>query len=216
MHRRNLSVGKQILSMILLTSLSVFSVLVSANAANENEALKQSIANSMSQLLSKLNENKSIYRSDASVFFHDLDIELSHVIDFKRVALKVMGRNVRTATDLQRDQFISIFKRSLFETYANVLLGSDEVEFDVLNANINSRNSNKAKVNLVIKGAGGANYEVSYAMHRGKDLIYRVENIIVLGVNLGLAFKDRFQQQLYLYKGDIDQVIENWHFGEIS
>lgn len=216
MHRRKLCVSTQILSMFLLIGLSVFSALVSANAANENQVLKQSIANSMSQLLSKLKDKKGIYRSDANIFFHDLDVELSHVIDFKRVALKVMGRNVRTATDLQRDQFISTFKRSLFEAYANVLLESDEVEFDVLNAVINSRNQDKAKVDLVIKGSSGASYEVSYAMHKGNDQIYRVENIIVLGINLGLAFKDRFQEQLNLYKGDIDQVIHNWHVGEAS
>lgn len=212
----NLSVSKGVLSLILLTCLGFYSALVTADERDMNQVLKESISHSMTQLLIKLKEKKSVYKMDTDIFFNDLNTELSHVIDFKRVALKVMGRNIRTATDRQRERFIETFKKSLFETYAHVLLDSDDVEFDVLNAAINTRNSEKAKVDLVIKASGGANYEVTYAMHRGKDQVYRVENIIVMGINLGLAFKDRFQEQLYIHKGNIDQVIHNWHFAETS
>jgi hypothetical protein len=33
-----------------------------------------------------------------------------------------------------------------------------------------------------------------------------------MGINLGLAYKDRFQKQLKANKGDIKTVIDNWTF----
>lgn len=200
----------------LIVCLAAFSSFSIADDSNLNHNLKQYISDSMNQLLIKLEENKKGYINDPELFFNDINIELSKVIDFKRIALKVMGKNVRVASAEQRVKFIEIFKNTLFETYASVLLDSADVEISVLNASINSRNKDKANVNIVINGSGGASYDVTYALHKGKDSIYRVENIIVMGINLGLAYKDRFQELVVVHKGNIDLVISNWSFKKTS
>lgn len=202
--------------MSLIVYLALFSSMSSADESTLNLELKEYISESMNQLMLKLKDNKTKYSQNSDLFFNDLNVELSKVIDFKRIALKVMGKNVRVATSEQREQFIEIFKSTLFDTYAQVLLESNDVDIQVLNASINSRNSNKANVNIVIRGSGGANYDVTYALHKGKDQVYRVENIVVMGINLGLAYKDRFQEQVSVYKGNIDSVINNWTFKQAS
>ncbi len=198
---------------ILLTSwVLVFPSWSVADTVQTNEELKQYISASMDQLVFKLKAHKAEYKSDADLFYHDLNIELSKVIDFKRIALKVMGKYGRKSSKEQRLQFISVFKSSLYQTYAQVLLDNNEVEIAVVNATLNPRNAKKAKVNIEIKSAGGSQYDVSYALHKGKDQTYRIENIVVMGINLGLAYKERFQQQVKVNKGNIKAVIENWTF----
>jgi len=200
-----------IISWVLLLA----SFLSSSTAIAEvqtNQELKQYVSVSMNQLVVKLKENKDEYKKDKDLFYRDLNAELSKIIDFKRIALKVMGKYGRKASKAQRVQFIQIFKQSLYQTYAQVLLENNEVEISVINATLNPRNIKKAKVNIAIKSAGGSSYDVSYSLHKGKDQTYRVENIVVMGINLGLAYKDRFQQQVKANKGNIKTVIDNWTF----
>jgi len=187
--------------------------LMSSSAAAEasiDQELKHYISSSMNQLIVKLKAHKTEYKRDKDLFYRDLNVELSKVIDFRRIALKVMGKHGRLATKAQREQFIRVFKKSLYQTYAQVLLDNNEVEVSVINATLNPRNPKKAKVNMLIKSAGGSNYDVSYALHKGKDQTYRVENIVIMGINLGLAYKDRFQQRVKAHKGNIKTVIDNW------
>ena len=195
---------------LLFTSFLLSSTVVAE--VRTNQELRQYISASMNQLVVKLKENQEVYKQDKDLFYRDLNAELSKVIDFKRIALKVMGKHGRKASKAQRTQFIHIFKQSLYQTYAQVLLENNEVEISVINATLNPRNAKKAKVNIAIKSAGGSNYDVSYSLHKGKDQTYRVENIVVMGINLGLAYKDRFQKQVIANKGDINTVIDNWTF----
>ena len=191
---------------------SVFLSTIAAEEVQTNKALKQYISTSTNQLVTKLAENRQAYKADSELFYRDLNTELSNVIDFKRIALKVMGKYSRQASKAQRLKFINKFKESLYHTYANVLLEDNAVEISVINAILNPRNLKKAKANIAITSAGGAIYDVVYSLHKGKDQIYRVENIVVMGINLGLAYKDRFQQQVKAHKGDIKMVIDNWTF----
>lgn len=195
--------------------LLIFSFLSAGTAAAEvktDQELKTYISASMSQLVVKLEENKEIYKKDNNLFYRDLNVELSKLIDFKRIALKVMGKYGRQASKEQRTQFVQKFKQSLYQTYAQVLLENNSVEISVINASLNPRNAQKAKVNMAVKSAGGSSIEISYSLHKGKDQTYRVENIVVMGINLGLAYKDRFQQQFKTHKGDIKSIIDNWTF----
>jgi len=206
-------------SLFISRVLFFWSFLLSSSIAAEvqtNQELKQYISASMNQLIVQLKDRKDEYEKDKRLFYSDLNIELSKVIDFKRIALKVMGKHGRLASKAQREQFVHVFKSSLYQTYAQVLLGNDEVEISVINAALNPRNPKKANAKIVIKSAGGSNYEVSYALHKGKDQTYRVENIVIMGINLGLAYKDRFKQQVKANKGNIKAVIDNWTFDKAA
>lgn len=201
---------------VIIWLLAFSSLSIADDDSQASQKLKQYISDSMARLLIKLEDNKIEYNKDSELFFNDLNVELSKLIDFKRIALKVMGKYVRTASSEQRERFIDIFKKTLFQTYAQVLLESSDVEISVLNASINARNNNKAYVNTVIRPSSGASYDVVYALHKDKDQIFRVENILVMGVNLGLAYKDRFHEQVMAQKGSIDSVINNWTFEEAT
>jgi len=107
---------------LIFSSVFLFSShLFAADTLTEKD-LSASITQSMGKLISKLKLNRAEYRNNADLYYQDLNAELSQVIDFKRIALKVMGKHGRRASIEEREQFIQVFKQSLYKSYASVLL----------------------------------------------------------------------------------------------
>ena len=200
-----------LLSLALLFSSYSYSADISGS-----QNLGRDIEVTMDQLIQKLKQNKLEYKKDSNLFYHDLNAELSKVIDFKRIALKVMGKYGRKASSAQREEFIGVFKQSLYKSYASVLLDNDDVEVKLINASVNTRNPKKAQVNMEIKSGSGASYAVSYSLNKGKDQAFRVENIVIMGINMGLAFRDHFQQQMKVHRGNLNAVINNWSSDDVA
>ena len=48
-------------------------------------------------------------------------------------------------------------------------------------------------------------------MYRTDEGLWLMENVIVFGVNVGLAFRDRFETQMRATRGDVDAVIAGWN-----
>jgi len=53
-------------------------------------------------------------------------------------------------------------------------------------------------------------FPVWYWMYQTSQGGWLLGNVIVFGVNVGLAFRDRFALQYRKNKGDLDLVIEGW------
>jgi len=195
---------------ILFSFILLFSSNVLSSESSEEQALSQNILTTMNQLLFTLEQNKSKYKDDEALFYQELNTGLSKIINFKRIALKVMGKHGRKASSGEREQFIAVFKQSLYRAYASVLLENNDIKVKMLGSSVNHRNPKKAKTSLEIINGNGSAFPVSYSLHKGKDQIYRVENIVIMGINIGLSFRERFQHQMKLHKGNIKSVINNW------
>jgi phospholipid transport system substrate-binding protein len=171
--------------------------------------LRRYVAENTEQLVEKLNRNRGLYEKDPEEFYAILESALTDFVDFRRIAARVMARYARLASPEQRDAFVKVFKRSLFESYAQLLVSSDEFRFDVKSAEI-KEGGERALVNLEFTTSAGNQYPATYSMYRGKEGRWLMENVIVEGVNIGLAFRDRFSQRMEAEKGNIDAVIRNW------
>jgi len=139
-----------------------------------------------------------------------MDEELSDFVDFRRIAARVMGRYARQTTPEQRDDFVAKFKRSMFDSYAQALVSADDFEIRVKEAVINPQNDGRASVQMEVISASGNRYPVTYSMYRADEGRWMMENIIVEGVNIGLAFRDRFSQEMEQRRGKVQAVIDNW------
>ncbi|ARU55975.1 toluene tolerance family protein [Oleiphilus messinensis] len=193
-------------------ALALIAILPMTAAADEAEKVKQIIANNTVHLMKTLEDNRSTYSESPDVFYGNMEAALAEVIDFRRIAARVMGKYARHASKQQRNDFVETFKRSLFETYAQALVNSGKFEVNVLAAKIISPEGDRASVDLEIVTAEGATYPVMYSMYvNDKKAAWMLENIIVNGVNVGLAFRDRFEQEMRNRKGNIDLVIANWN-----
>ncbi len=184
--------------------------LASAAHAGEAEDLRDYVDTNTQRLVDKLNRERGLYEKNPEAFYRKMDEALSDFVDFRRIAARVMGRYARQTTPEQRDEFVVKFKRSLFDSYAQALVSAEEFEINVQNATINPQDSGRASVQMEVVTASGNRYPVTYSMYKTDSGQWMMENVIVEGVNIGLAFRDRFSQEMEENRGQIQVVIDGW------
>lgn len=192
------------LSLFLMCASSV------AKSEDQSEVVRKLVETNVHELLSKFNEEKAYYDSEPDRFFSNMDAALTKIVDFRRIAARVMGKYGRTASDDQKDKFVKVFKDSLYSTYTKTLVESGVFKINVTKAEINSRSDSRASVYMDVISDNGTVFPVTYSMHKTDDNQWMMENVIVFGVNIGLAFRDKFELEYRKHNGDINQLIDNW------
>lgn len=191
--------------------LIVFCLAGQAHAAKfTSDDVKTIVSKNTSVLVDDFNREKKHYDENPEQFYKVMDQSLGILVDFNRIAARVMGKYARRASKDQRQKFTETFKQSLYRTYSKVLIDSGANAIDVHDAALNSRSDERASVNLEVVTDTGKRYPVIYSMYLNNQDQWLMENVIVFGVNIGLAFKDRFESEYRSRKGDIDAVIANW------
>lgn len=188
----------------------VMAALVLPAHAGQEEDLVTYVDENTQRLVDKLNAEKGLYDKDPEAFYSSMDKELREFVDFRRIAARVMGRYARQTSPEQRDEFVEKFKRSLFDSYAQALVSTDDFSIEVQGAEINASNSERASVQMEVQTAGGNRYPVTYSMYMNGEGRWMMENIIVEGINIGLAFRDRFAQEMEKNAGEVQAVIDGW------
>ena len=193
--------------------LLVFAMLTLAASqawASPEEELKAYVDENARQLMQKLGEEKDLYEKDPEAFYRLMGETLDDFVDFRRIAARVMGRYARQTTPEQRDDFVERFKRSLFDAYAQALVESDDFKMAVRDAEILASNDKRASVQMDLTTADGNRFGITYSMYKNGEGRWLMENVIVEGVNIGLAFRDRFAQEMEQNRGRIQAVIDGW------
>lgn len=194
---------------LAILALCLLATTTTAFADQEGE-LRQYVDDNTQNLVDKLNAERGLYESDPEAFYASMDESLREFVDFRRIAARVMGRYARQSTPEQRDEFVEKFKRSLFDSYAQALVNADDFEINVQEATILADNQDRASVQMEVISASGNRYPVTYSMYRNGEGRWMMENVIVEGVNIGLAFRDRFAQEMEANRGQIQAVIDGW------
>ncbi|MFT5716699.1 MAG: phospholipid transport system substrate-binding protein [Oleiphilaceae bacterium] len=177
---------------------------------SQEELVRERVERSVVDLLETFESERQYYDSQPDRFFKNMDVALSKIVDFRRIAGRVMGKYAKRASKEQRNNFVEVFKKSLYITYTKTLIESGVFKINVTKANINSRSDKRANVNLDVISDNGTVFPVLYSMHKNKQDLWLVENVVVFGVNIGLAFRDRFETQMRKNKNDVNAVIGSW------
>ncbi|PSF05957.1 toluene tolerance protein [Marinobacter fuscus] len=178
--------------------------------AGPEEELVRYVDENTQKLVQKLNEEKGLYEKDPEAFYTSMDNTLQEFVDFRRIAARVMGRYARQTTPQQRDVFVEKFKRSLFDSYAQALVSSEDFRINVKGATILANNDDRASVDMELVSASGNRYQIIYSMYKNSEQRWMMENVIVEGVNIGISFRDRFAQEMEANRGQVQAVIDNW------
>ena len=194
----------------LTLMIAMLALVVGQACAGPEEDLKRYVDENTQKLVQKLNAEKGVYEKDPEAFYASMDETLEEFVDFRRIAARVMGRYARQTTPEQRDAFVEKFKRSLFDSYAQALVSAEDFEIIVKEATILPQNEDRASVEMELISASGNRYPVTYSMYRTGDDRWMMENVIVEGVNIGLAFRDRFAQEMEENRGQVQAVIDGW------
>lgn len=138
-----------------------------------------------------------------------VDDSLDEVADFRYIGASVMGSYFRNATPEQRSRFANVFRQTLIDTYARGLVTFDYDELRVLDNQRGQRHADQASVDMEVVATNGQVYPVSYSLRLSDDE-WRVVNVIVNGINLGLTFRNQFDQAMRENNRDYDAVIRGW------
>ena len=152
---------------------------------------------------------QDIYEDHPDKFIDSISEVLTPLFDFTRISRNVMGKYYKESNTQQRKSFERVFRKSLLSTYGKTLAEFKDEQINVLPEKEKSSNSKRAKIQLEIITQSKV-YPALYSMYLDKNSKWKVINIIVNGVNLGLTFRNQFYVLMKSHNNDIDKVIEEW------
>lgn len=163
-------------------------------------------------VLELIEEARAYAKDDPERFYQEVEALLDPVVDFDSFARSVMAVHYRDATPAQRERFSDTFKWGLVRTYALALTEFRDGEVVVLPPDRPPRNPKRQTVTMEIRTKEGNVYPVVYSVAQDRDGQWRIRNLIVNGVNMGLTYRSQFNSAAKdpKYGGNLDQVIDDW------
>ena len=196
-----------LLAWVLFSGTSMAEPVLSAQPPVHPQQVIQDVTDQLLVLLKDKKSQQEQGELNEEQFLADLETILDPSIDYVKFSKGVMGKYYRKSTDEQQQQFISVFKKSLFSAYATAFLTLDG---ETITIHPYTRPlKTKAIIKMDVYAANGTVYPISYSMHLTKDNTWKVKNVIAGPLNLGLTFKNLFLDLMSKHR-DIDLAIENW------
>jgi phospholipid transport system substrate-binding protein len=184
-----------------------------ANEFIDNQDLRDPyyfIDSNAQKMVFVLTKNSELFETDRETYEQKIKDIFEPMIDFRRVAASVMGKKYYLlATKEQRTQFVEIFKDSLLDTYAETLAQWGD---STISTQFQDDFSYKELKTVEVKqtlDTGSSKYPISYKLRKDKEG-WKIINIIINGVNLGLTFRNQFQALAISNNEKIESTIDNW------
>tara|TARA_B100000700_G_scaffold120588_1_gene135421 strand:+ start:2846 stop:3454 length:609 start_codon:yes stop_codon:yes gene_type:complete len=178
-------------------------------AAKESISAHEYAERTHNNIIHILQTNNALYEKDSDLFIQAISDAFSPIVDFKRIARNVMGKHYKATTDSQRERFSEAFRTSLLNTYSKTLIEFKDEKIIVLPPNNQPESKNKVKVYIEIK-TSSKSYPGVYSMYLDKNNEWKIINIVVNGINLGLTFRSQFYSLMEKNNNDITVVIDKW------
>lgn len=181
---------------------------LTANIEDPRETVQQT----SDALIEVIEEAKDYYDDDPDRFYVAVQNVLDPVVDFDAFARGVMAVYYKRANPEQRTRFAESFKSGLVRTYAKALLEFSDEQILVLPQDRPPRDPKKQTVKMEVRSTDGKVYPAVYAMRLYDDGAWRIRNIIINGINIGLTYRNQFASAMKSpeYGGDLDKVIDGW------
>lgn len=196
---------------VVLNTLGLLGLLVVAPANAQIREAEQLVEVTTEEMLVLIDTAKVYVDEDPERFYAEVETLLNPVIDFPRFARSVMAAHYKRATPAQRERFAEGFKWSLVRTYALALTEFNDGGVNIVPSERPPKRPDRASVKQEIRSAGDV-YPVIYSMAQTKEGEWRVMNIIINGINMGLTYRNQFASAMKdpAYKGDMDRAIDGW------
>lgn len=189
-----------------LSAILVLVLPVVATAAGNPQVVVQEATDA---LLTRITKERAVLMKDEAALFRVVEENITPFVDVDGIARSVMGQYFRQATPAQQKEFARVFKQSLVRTYAKGLTSYEDqkIVFKPYKAGTDPQ---KAQVNVDVHGDGGQIYPVTFQMQLDKSGQWKVRNLILNGINLGLTFRNQFGSAVESHRGNLDKAIAGW------
>ena len=196
---------KTLKQLLVLTIFIGNSLVITAESISAHEHAERTHNN----IILILQTKNALFEEDSELFIQEISNAFSPIVDFQRIARNVMGKHYKVSTSSQRDRFSQAFRTSLLNTYSKTLIEFKDEKIVVLPPKNKSKSPNKVKVDIEII-TSSKSYPGVYSMYLDKNNEWKIINIVVNGINLGLTFRSQFYSLMEKNNNDISAVIDKW------
>ena len=204
-----MSVKKWSFVSVFTFAVALFAAMVPLSASAQPEPPEEMIRSNINEFMAQLEGREAYYEENIDELKQQVDESLEEVADFRYIGASVMGSYFRNASPEQRSRFVEVFRQTLIDTYTRGLVTFDYDDIRVLDDQRPQREEDRASVAMEVVATNGDVYPVNYSL-RLSDGEWRVVNVIVNGINLGLTFRNQFDQAMRDNNRDYDAVIDSW------
>ena len=175
---------KWLLIILLLSSSAAWS------AATPQEVVKATA----DSVIDHIESNRHILETDPEKIFEMVNELVIPRFDFISMSKWVLGKHWKTASESQRNEFVTQFKSLLIRTYARALLeySGQKIKYFPVKQN---PNSNLAVVKTELTSKSSAQLPILYRMHQ-KNEEWKVVDVAVDGVSLVTTYRGSFATQI--------------------
>jgi phospholipid transport system substrate-binding protein len=214
----------RLLTKVIMFALgSVLGMSVLAATQTNVDAAYQTVKGTTDKVLALAQEAKTYYDKDPERFYGEIRTMLDDVTDFQSFARSVMGRHAgkpamakldaagKEKLQAQIDRFAAVFREGLVQTYAIGILNFNGQKIEVVQPKANPEDKgDSVDVLQLIYGDAPKPYQVQYKMRPDSNGKWRLRNVTIEGINLGIVYRNQFDAAMVTYNNDIDKVIDNW------
>lgn len=181
-----------------------------ASAADATQEAVEAARNAVASLLGRVAELRPHYDSDPDRYYEGIEEEVSGFVDFEQVAIGVMARFSRQASDEQIAGFAEKLRSTLTRFYGSALVEYGGQQITYLPPESPPENPERGvNVRLRVEGENQP-IELRSSMFRNDDGEWKLRNLYVGGINLRRQYHTQFAALMSRNDNDIDAAIENW------
>ena len=158
--------------------------------------------------LTVIKEEGSNYDENPEEFKERLKNIWEPMVDVKVVSRLILSSKIyASATESQKKLFEERTKKLLLDTYVSTLLEFDNYQI-ITDEDIKVNNKTfEVSVNFF---SDSNSFVTKLTVYKNSLGQYRIVNIIVDGINLGLIFRNQFQDAYMENNSNLDVAIESW------
>ncbi len=196
----------------IIVGLTCSGMSMAAPAAFVPDGPHAAIEKTATKLIAVIESGKTYFEADPERFYAEVQGVLDPIVDFESFSRGVMAVYYRKATAAQRERFRDTFKTGLVRTYGKALLDFGDQEIVVLPPDRPPRQPDRDSVTMEVRSSEGKVYPVVYSVARDGGGTWRMRNIIINGINIGLTYRNQFASAMKSpkNKGNLDAVIDAW------
>lgn len=176
-------------------------------AATPQEVVQKTI----DTMVVRIKEEQPYYKTQPERMTKAVDEILSPIVDINRIAKLVMAKYYKQATPEQQKHFTDVFKQSLMQTYAKGIANYDNNKIEISPpraGEVIDPEGTPVRMKIFLKDKSAV--DVIYTMFQNPESDWKLQNVTINGINLGLTFRNQFSESMQTNHNDIDKVIASW------
>jgi phospholipid transport system substrate-binding protein len=180
------------------------------------------IENATTEVMLVVNAAGEYIDEDPERYYRELQTVLDGLVDYAGFSRAVMGpyatkeryRSLKPEGKVklrqQVEAFTAVMRVGLVRTYGKGLIAFGGSGTEVQRPEAEADVGRSVAITQLIFGDAPEPYVIQYQMRRSKSGDWKLRNLIVETINLGVIYRNQFLAAAKDSEGDLDQVIDNW------